>query len=404
MTTVWHKLYTMQVALVFFFFSLLFGQLGGISPAPGVTFYIHDIVLGAVFLVGIFEVVRRKKVFRPALFLPITSFIFIATVSLIVNFFRFNQNDMLQSSLYLLRWGTYAWFYIILVQRRVSPVFVLYGLFGFGTGVSVLGLVQYVLYPELRNLSYLGWDPHYYRLFSTFLDPNFAGIIIVFTVFLGIYFWRKTRHTSILFVEVLNIIALYLTYSRSSYLAFVVGTAVLIVFRKKWKAFVLLVFFVLAIVLVPKPGGNTLLLTRMDSTLARVGNWQDSLGIIGQAPIIGHGFNTLRFLHTPDVQGAPGAPVSRSAAGVDSSVLFLLATTGVIGTIVYGWIMWSMIRLYQVHRSTCELQGILWSVLTSLFVHSLFTNSLFYPWVMIWLWVFVAACELSVRPQKKKGA
>src|SRR3989344_1928415 len=49
MTTVWHKLYTMQVALVFFFFSLLFGQLGGISPAPGVTFYIHDIVLGAVF-------------------------------------------------------------------------------------------------------------------------------------------------------------------------------------------------------------------------------------------------------------------------------------------------------------------------------------------------------------------
>ena len=393
----------MKFILALFFFSLLLGQLGGISPVPGVTFYIHDVFLGVLFLVGIIGIFGRKKVFRPALFLPITCFIFIATVSLIVNFFNFGWGDMLESSLYLARWAAYAWFYILLMQQSISPLYLLYGLFGFGSGISVVGLVQYVLYPELRNLSYLGWDPHFYRLFSTFLDPNFAGIIIVFTIFLGLYLWKKMDHRQIFVAQLVNMFALYLTYSRSSYLAFIAGTVALIMFHKKWKALALVCVFVFAIVFIPKPGGNTLILTRMDSTLARLGNWQDSLGIIGASPIIGHGFNTLRFVHGKGTDLMPGAPVSRSAAGVDSSILFLLATTGVIGTAVYGWLLWTMTRLRAAYKDTKELHGILLGVLSAILVHSLFTNSLFYPWVMIWLWVFAAAYELSVRQLKKKS-
>jgi hypothetical protein len=356
--------------------------------APGVTIYIHDVVLCIVLFVGVLRVFAKKKYIRPALLLPIVSFILVGAVSLLFNYFRFKPDQIGQSALYLLRWSTYAGLYLLIVQEIVSAPMLFAGLFGFGTTLSVFGLVQYVFYPELRNLSYLGWDPHYFRLFSTLFDPNFAGILIVLTFFLGIYMRRKMVRKTLILAHGVNVLALYLTYSRSSFVAFIVWVLCLIIFYKKWKWLALLAVFILALVIIPKPGGKTLLLTRMDSSVARLGNWQESIGIIARAPIIGNGFNTLRFVRSSDVDNSP----SRAAAGLDSSILFLLATTGSIGTVVYGWIFWSLIRLYRT-----VFGGLLYSVLAALLVHSVFTNSLFYPWVMIWLWVFVGAGELMIR-------
>lgn len=375
----------MTLLVIIFLLSLLVGQLGSILLAPGVTIYIHDVVLCILLIVGMAKVFVKKKYIRPALFVPIVSFILVGAVSLVVNYFRFRPDQIGQSALYLLRWTAYAGLYFLIVQKIVSASLLLAGLFGFGTTLSIFGLVQYVFYPELRNLSYLGWDPHYYRLFSTLFDPNFAGILIVLTFFLGTYMWRKMHHKTLILAEAVNVFALYLTYSRSSYLAFIVGIFFLIFFHKKWKWFIVLALFILALVVIPKPGGKTLLLTRVDSSVARLGNWQESLELIARSPIIGNGFNTLRFIRVPTLVDS----ASHAVAGVDSSILFLLATTGIIGTVVYGWIFLSIIRLYR---------GItvLYAVLIALFVHSVFTNSLFYPWVMIWFWVFVGAGELVI--------
>ena len=377
----------MTILVIIFFLSLLVGQLGGMTIAPGVTIYIHDFVLCILLLVGFINTYKKNKFVRPALLVPIVSFILVGVVSLLVNYSRFQPDQIGQSALYLLRWSAYAGLYLLIVQKIVSAPMLFAGLFGFGTTLSFFGLVQYVLYPELRNVSYLGWDPHYYRLFSTLFDPNFVGILIVITFFLGIYMWRKMPRKTLVLAQGVNVLALYLTYSRSSYLAFVVGVLSLILFHKKWKWLMLLAIFMFAIVVIPKPGGKTLLLTRIDSSIARLGNWQESVGIIGRSPFIGNGFNTLRFIRVPTASDS----TSHALAGVDSSILFLLATTGIIGMVVYGWIFLSIIRLHGT-----VFGGLLYSVLAALFVHSLFTNSLFYPWVMIWLWVFVGAGELVI--------
>ena len=126
------------------------------------------------------------------------------------------------------------------------------------------------------------------------------------------------------------------------------------------------------ILFIPRPGGDTLRLTRQDSTISRVENWQESLTLAGKSPIVGLGFNTLRSVR--------GDPVSKAASGVDNSFLFLLVTTGIVGLVTYMVLLWRMDNI---------------AILTAVIVHSQFINSLFYPWIMLWLWIYLAASETS---------
>ena len=41
----------------------------------------------------------------------------------------------------------------------------------------IVGLIQYFLWPDFRSFSAQGWDPHLYRLVSTFFDPTFTALI-----------------------------------------------------------------------------------------------------------------------------------------------------------------------------------------------------------------------------------
>ncbi len=390
----------MTLVLILFFCSLLAGPLGGITIFSGVTVYLHDVILCALLVTGILTSGERKK-YAPVLLYPILSFFGIGLLSLVVNYSRFTPIEIVQSSLYLWRWGAYALLYIILVRRLSQSSIIFGGLYGFGTALSVFGFVQYLLYPELRNLSYLGWDPHLYRLFSTLLDPNFTGIIIVLTLCSGMYLWSGTKKTWISLMQIINLVALYLTYSRSSHLALIIASVVYALYYKKWKMILCIALFIVALVYIPKPGGKTLLLSRMDSTISRIENWQDSLHIIEKSPILGNGFNTLRFIQKMPRPLADGELVSRARSGVDSSILFLLATTGILGLTSYGWIVWKTVNFFRQYKKLKDYSGVLLVSFVAVTVHSMFVNSLVYPWVMIWLWALLAAGE--IRSQESKG-
>lgn len=388
----------MKTGFIILLITLVFGQLSAFVPTPGVVIYLHDIVLVALLCVGF---VRKKPWRKPALFWPIVSFIVIGLVSLQINFTRFTPWQIGQGSLYLVRWIAYALLYVLIVQQSGLRIFLLSGLYVTGSVFSFLGLIQFALYPSLRNLSYLGWDPHYFRLFSTFLDPNYAGIFITLTIFLGLSIHHQVKSDTsrmhehgrydISFREVLwwvalvvNATALYLTYSRGGYLAFVVGFAVWTLIQKKKLFSWLFICFIAAIVIIPRPGGETLRLDRMDSTIARLENWQEAVSFFQKSPIIGHGFNTVRFLPRLNEMVKPGDPVSHAAAGVDNSFLFLLVTSGVAGLGVYLWLLWTSVR------KSAPIGVVL---VVALVVHALFVNSLFYPWIMLWFWMYWGAVE-----------
>jgi hypothetical protein len=380
----------MKIGITILFISLLFGQVGAFMPAPGVAFYAHDVVVCILLAIGVVHMLKKRRLIVPRLFWPIVSFGIVGSVSLLFVLLRFAPWQVGQGSLYLVRWIFYSLVYMGVVQMPTMSAFLLRGLYITGSAFSVIGLLQYVLYPNLRNLWYLGWDPHYYRLFGTFLDPNFAGLFILLTFLLGCVrpVFGKWRWVA----QGINLVALYLTYSRGSYVAILVAGLVWIAVSKRWNILWYLMAAVALIILIPRPGGDTLRLLRVDSTVSRVNNWQDTLQLIQRSPIVGHGFNTLRFIERKGILQRPGDPLSRAAAGVDNSFLFLLATTGVIGLGIYCWLLWKGRGMTRASHA---------AILAAIVVHSQFINSLFYPWIMLWIWIYLGATE-NLRKNREK--
>ena len=323
----------------------------------------------------------------PRLSKPILVFIGVAILSLGMNASRFSGQELGIGSLYLVRWTLYAALYAIVIQKWIKGEVFLTYLFAIGAGFGVLGLIQFFLYPNLRNLMYLGWDPHFYRLFSTLLDPNFAGILLVLTVILGVYLWENKKiRRWVVAGALVSATSLLLTYSRSSFLAAIAAGVALTVFTKQWRIMVGIALFVGMVLVFPRTSGSTLRLLRTDSSLARVGNWQEGLALIRQRPLLGHGFNTLRH-----IREETGEFVSKSASGLDSSILFVGATTGMVGLVAYGYLLYKMLRLGR------KLGFVTAASFIALGVHSLFVNSAFYPLVLLWFWVLMGAAERAQR-------
>lgn len=382
----------MKLLSILFLVSLLLGQIGGIPIVPGVVVYVHDILLAVLLVEGFVQYAIRGKLVNPNLLKPILLFVFVAILSLLTNSGKFAIPSLEISALYIVRWLFYACIYIVVIQTYTGIDLWLTGLYGVGVGLGVLGLVQFFLYPDLRNLSYLGWDPHYYRLFSTFLDPNFAGVFLVLTLFLGLYLWQMRKYRMAVAIgELICFVSLLLTYSRSSYLAFITGLVCIAFLKRQWMIIVGIVVFVAVVIVLPKTSGSTLNLLRTDSTFARVGNWQEGIALLSESPLFGHGFDTLRYLSADT-----GDVISKSAAGLDSSILFIGATTGILGLIAYGYLLFQMVR---VGRSLAKgkkfayLGTVYVASLAALGVHSLFVNSAFYPWVLIWFWIYTGVAE-----------
>lgn len=377
----------MMYALVFLFLgSLSFGQLGAIPVASGITVYSHDLILVILVLYSLAHL--PKKIPHFTLRIPIVTFFSVCVLSLLVNLTQFSPQEMITSALYALRWGVYASLYFIVIASPLKPITWLWGLYASGTAVAILGMTQYLLYPSLRNLIYLGWDPHLYRLFSTFLDPNFAAMAFVLTLILGQYLWFHAKNKIILaFTQFVALIALFLTYSRSGYLAFVVALCMVCVFYKKiWVAFVGIILFGCVLFVLPTPGGEGVRLLRTVSTYARVENWKRGMQLIGERPVLGYGFNTLRFVQRAHGWTNDSVIVSKASAGIDNSLQFVWATTGIVGFGVY--LLWLIVSMLLLGKHTLVFSSII-----SLLVHSQFSNSLFYPFLMLWMWILLGTVE-----------
>ena len=136
-------------------------------------------------------------------------------------------------------------------------------------------------------------------------------------------------------------------------------------------------------------------LDRAETALARIGNWQRGIELFSERPILGWGFNTLRWVQAQKDWTEEGETKSRAASGLDNSFLFLASTTGIFGFGAYIWLLISMISMGK----KTSLGFVLIASITGVSAHSLFTNSLFYPWVMIWLWIVAGAVEKSPAEQ-----
>lgn len=232
----------------------------------------------------------------------------------------------------------------------------------------VFGFIQYFFWPNFTYFNVLNWDPHLYRLISTFFDPTFTGLIYLLFI---IYLFLKKEFPYKLPLLVISYIAMALTYSRSTYLSFLLAFTFIAIKSKKIKIFLLsLLIITLTVFILPRQPGEGTKLERTSSITAKIENYKEGWQTFKQSPIIGHGYNTLSLIRNIN------NPNSHSNSGFDGSIMTLLTTTGLIGTFLFFLGLKSLYKDSNLIKKT---------FLIVILFHSLFANSLLYPWIFLFL-------------------
>lgn len=349
----------------------------------------------------------HRKFPKTNLNIYVFSFVIIAVISLIYNFFALDLGikELIISSFYLIRWIEYLFLFFIFIdlfKTRQEIFKFLQFLFTNIWLIILLGFLQFKFYPDFTIMAQSGWDPHVGRLLSTWFDPNFIsgfmGFILAILLSLLTLSTKQLRPLSKTYLQIIfasGLIALMLTYSRSGLLAFAIGAFLIGLWRSKKMLIIAIIagsFFV---------AHNERLQTRLigafniDVTANyRIESWLSTLRIVEEKPILGVGYNTLKYVQTKI--GAVASENTHSATGSDSSLLTILVTTGILGFIpfclLYAQILLTCLKNYFRKSNNLFLRiyalGLLGGTL-SLLAHCSFVNSLLFPFILVYFWLLM---------------
>ncbi len=379
--------------IIFFIFTGLFslGQLQRVELGNFGALYLHDLVIvGWLSLVLCTSSVRslhidtaermhnwlkQKSLLKIAILLGVWILLGMAVNSVAA--------PSLQPWFYLGRSTAYLIFAVsvaVVFRQKTLGYWIIPGVI-----ILYLGLLQYLLLPDIRFLWIFGWDDHFYRLAGTLFDPAFTGMVLVLCSAYILYskFPKPLKFSKWLILFGLAA-AILLTYSRSSYLAFSVLLGSLLTRSKMLRNKVFLVGLGLVLLtavfwMAPKPGGLGVDLLRTATIQARIDNSITAIeSMRGIDWLIGKGMWT---------------PIQTSAEShnqiPDNLFVMILAATGIPGLALFLLILGKM---------TAELwrkDFIFFGAMLALLVHSQFNNTLLQPFVMIYFAGGLASLYLS---------
>ncbi len=383
----------LKFLLPILFISFTFAELFRIQLPGAVSLGVIDIIVLGIVSSWLFFVKKGEYQLK----IPILLFIGSALLSQIVNFGNFELEQVKVGLLYLIRWVLYASLYFVFVDigwknlKNIKNYMILSGIF-----ILIFGFIQYKFYPSLKNLYYLGWDDHLYRLFSTFLDPNFAGVFIV--LFIIFIFFQKFKNKYEYYGLLLaSFAALILTYSRGAILMLLVSTFTYSLLKKNYKLIGGLVGVLVLITIALSPNFNTVNtdLFRMPSLTQRIENTKQTLFVYEKNPIFGVGFNNFRYVRDRYFQKDWVDYPSHAGAGSDNSSALILATAGIPGFLTYVFLLYKIFKLGLNNLKKTPYAWILVISLAGLIANSFLLNSLFYSFIMIWMWIVIGLTESS---------
>lgn len=359
-----------RVTILSFFLLLVLGQIPGlfIQLNYNIPFRIHlvDIWACIVAIYVIFKIFN-KKLLLPKKITPLLEFGIIGFVSTIFVSYAYVFNIKIENILFALRILAYIFVFVYFATQKNNKKDTEKLALASTLVLSMFGFIQYFTHPDTRWLAGLGWDDHYYRLIGTFFDPAFLGIIFV----LGLIIAMKHRTK---WGVITLTCALALTYSRASWLALFVTLTIFII--KQYRIRISLIaglLLLISIFLLPTPGGEGVNLYRTNSIEQKYDNSKQAMSLIMKSPLIGWGSGNLC---EAKMQLGFDTPTN-SCRGLDNSFLFILASSGLLGAIFF-------VRfIYNLKMNSMPVW--LMVSLVSVLVHSMFTNTLFYPFVMGWL-------------------
>lgn len=393
-----------KLLLLILLFLIPVGQLGRIPFLLENTFiYPNDILIP--ILVAIWLVYRlsvKKTFYVPELTKPILLVLAVSALSLLVARAELTTQQFIVSSFYLARLIEYLALYFVIwdvVRQDGNRVFWMRALLLTVLLVVIGGFAQYILVPDFSFAVEYGWDPHVGRLLGTFFDPNFiAGFLsLALALTLSLLTSRQPNYRIALSILAAALfVAIILTFSRSGYLALAAVIGVIGLLRSRWLLMVSIVGFAVAVLMIPRIQERlTEGFEQGQSASFRITSWTNALAVWETSPIIGVGYNAYRY--SQDRLGLVNLEKSGNAgAGADSSMLFILATTGVVGGLAWLYLLWRIIGVAWRDLPRGDLGLALLASLCALAIHSQFVNSFFFIWIMLWFWLLVGLTQAEV--------
>jgi O-antigen ligase len=377
-------------------FTLSLGQFSVIYSFNNGNIYLFDFLIALFDFLGTIFLLSTGKLGKiPPSILMLLAFCALGLASLVFTPLNLELTEFVVSASYLTRFFSYVLFALITWNLiglkifqvdRIQRAIVFTGMFLF-----IAGLLQLVVLPDLENLSQAyGWDPHKNRMVSTFLDPNFLGMY--FVICLAWSLRVKTTTKNSVWINYLSIslllVGILLTFSRSAWLA----TAVLLFFtllRKRGLMLVSLAIVLLAVFAVPNVQTRISGITDpQDSASFRLISWKNTWEIAKENWVFGVGYNTFRYAQREYGFLDDSGEIARSGAGSDSSLLLVLATTGIFGLVCFvGFFVLAL--LSAIKRVDLVTLGLILALL----IDSLFINSLFYPQITVGILLYMVAAK-----------
>lgn len=388
----------MQVLRLFLLISLatiIPGQIIRIPLSPAQAITLSDISIAiTVICFLIYSFFNKTKLLIPKkIFFSFLIFTTLAFASTILALSTLSFIKILSSLLFLIRFVAYFSVALIafnIIEKKEISNW-LNSILSLGLIFALLGFIQIVFLPDLSFLTIFGWDPHINRLASTVIDPNFTGVILVFffTISTTLYLFKK-RYIY-LALSLIFFIAIFLTFSRSSYLAFLTSIVVLGTIKSPRIIFLFLLIFTTAILLIPKARTRVAGAFTLDETAtARIESWQNAYTIFRKNWLFGIGFNTFRYIQETQGNFTFDSPQgNHSGSGTDSSLLLVALTTGILGLLSFVLFLFFILKSFAKNTRSKYIKTTGVSSFIALLVHSQFVNSFFFPQVMIIIWFLI---------------
>ncbi|PIU37161.1 hypothetical protein COT02_02295 [Candidatus Roizmanbacteria bacterium CG07_land_8_20_14_0_80_34_15] len=346
--------------IIFYITAFLFslGQLGRISFFnQQINFYLYEValIINVFFLFLKYRLEPIKVAWNK--FKPIFFFLGVLFFSLLISLSKYNFFENIVASLYLFRLILYFLYFIYLKHCSLN---VKKGVYLIAVITIFSTLIQYFLYPDLRNLIYQGWDPHLYRTFGVFFDTSISAAIF------GVFFLTINQPI----IKIIYLLLIALSFSRSIYIGFSLTLFYIFIRQKKFlKVGLFSLFFITLIFFIPKPSGEGVNLKRIYSIVSRAEDYKQGINLWKDKPIFGYGYNRIRYIKN--------SQSIHSGATFSSSFLTILVSSGLFGLISFVWLLWSLSK----SNKTAPI------LLIFLCIISLFDNILLHPFILFLFFV-----------------
>lgn len=414
--TVWEKPKWFYYIL---FFLLIAGQLARLPlPIGDNGVLIADIIVPLGFFVWLCNsFFYRKKVFTSTSGIVLLLFSIIAFVSVLLNIPELPTSELITTLFYLFRlYGYIGLFYMsydYLQEKELRRVW-MKGLLISAVALSLLGIVQLIVFPDFTFMAQYGWDPHIGRLLSTWYDPNYlAGFFaMIISIYFSLWYFEKKKSMAVIMFLLLIGVCFILTFSRSGILALGIMIAILGILKMRTLLILTIIIFAIALGTSERlqerfgglaDGAIAVITGSLDhdvdiTSLKRIESWNESLRINDGNELFGIGYNSIAYRKLS--KGLVTDTDIHSASGSDSSLLNIYLTTGALGLGLFLYfllsLLWKSILLYNKKSNSSEIRSYalgFFAMLLGLIAHSFFVNSLLLPFFLMVLFPLVAILE-----------